>query len=617
MGSFAIKQIENLSQRNVFYRQIFEDIEIFDRLLAEGAIDKEDQTFGVEQELCFINHLGEPKNVALQVLEQLKEPQYTNELALFNMEINLDPQSLNGTGIQKMANQLYNLTEKARKAAQKVDSDIFLAGILPTITSENLTFDSMTPIDRYKVLSQELLKLRGKKFEIFLQGVDDLHVKLDTILFEACNTSFQMHLQINPDRFAHYYNWSQLISGPLLAICTNSPLLFGKELWSENRIALFKQSLDTRIHYNHYREKVSRVYFGDQWLRESPSYLWKNEVARFPLVFRGEGFPSAKDEMAKGLKPGLRSVRLHTGTTYTWNRLCYGVDRNQAHIRIECRYIPAGPTLKDEMANLVFWLGLMKAAKYQENDFFEKINFSSVKNNFYKAARYGILSELDFFGKNLQAVTLSEETLIPLASKALKEEGMDSGLVDKHLKVISDRIHKSQTGATWMIDNHRKLLSRFKPSLISKILVTTSLEYQKKDVPVSEWQPIIEDKLHYFFQQHFEALTAKDVMSNKIQTISSEATVAFAFYIMEWQDFRHLVVEDGKDRFIGLVCRSDIEKHKDSEDPIIQFIHEGVKLVETTTPLTEIQDYLDKDSDKAVIVISDQKTVGIITDNDL
>ncbi|MBK8621018.1 MAG: CBS domain-containing protein [Saprospiraceae bacterium] len=617
MGSFAITQIENLSQRNVFYRQIFEDIEAFDRLLAEGAIDKNDQTFGVEQELCFINHLGEPENVALKVLEQLKEPQFTNELALFNMEINLDPQSIKGKGIQKMADQLYHLTEKAGKAARKVDSAIFLAGILPTITSEHLTFDSMTPVDRYKVLSQELLKLRGKKFEIFLQGVDELHVKLDTILFEACNTSFQMHLQINPDKFAHYYNWAQMISGPLLSVCTNSPLLFGKELWSENRIALFKQSLDTRIHYNHYREKVSRVYFGDQWLRESPSYLWKNEVARFPLVFRGEGFPAAKDEIKEGLKPSLRSVRLHTGTTYTWNRLCYGVDRNQAHIRIECRYIPAGPTIKDEIANLVFWLGLMKAAKYQEEDIFDKTNFSSVKNNFYQAARYGILSEFDFFGKNLPAVVLCENTLIPLASRALKEEGMDPDLVDKHLKVIADRVTKNQTGATWMVENHRKLLSRFKPSLISKILVTTSLEYQKKDVPVSEWQPIVEDKLHYFFQQHFDALTAKDVMSNKIQTVSTEATVAFAFHIMEWQDFRHLVVEDNKDRFIGLVCRSDIEQHQDSEESIIQFIHEGVKLVETTTPLTEIQNYLAEAPDKAVIVIRNLKTVGIITENDL
>ena len=171
--------------------------------------------------------------------------------------------------------------------------------------------------DRYKVLSQELLNLRGEKFEIFLEGVDDVKLKLESILFEACNTSIQLHMQINPARFLHMYNWSQLISGPVLSVCTNSPLLFGKELWSENRIALFKQSLDTRIHYNHFREKVPRVYFGEDWLQKSPSELWKSAVARFPLVFRCEGTDNSTLLYASGKMPELKSVRLHNGTTYT------------------------------------------------------------------------------------------------------------------------------------------------------------------------------------------------------------------------------------------------------------------------------------------------------------
>ena len=60
------------------------------------------------------------------------------------------------------------------------------------------------------------------------------------------NTSFQMHLQIKPDDFVQSYNWAQAISGPLLGVSSNSPLLLGRELWSETRIALFQQSIDTR-----------------------------------------------------------------------------------------------------------------------------------------------------------------------------------------------------------------------------------------------------------------------------------------------------------------------------------------------------------------------------------
>ncbi len=65
-------------------------------------------------------------------------------------------------------------------------------------------------------------------------------------MFEACNTSFQMHLQIEPHDFTSSYNWAQAIAGPVLGVCVNSPLLLGRELWAETRIALFQQSIDTR-----------------------------------------------------------------------------------------------------------------------------------------------------------------------------------------------------------------------------------------------------------------------------------------------------------------------------------------------------------------------------------
>ena len=32
----------------------------------------------------------------------------------------------------------------------------------------------------------------------------------------------------------------------MLAVATNSPILFGRRLWAETRIALFQQAVDTR-----------------------------------------------------------------------------------------------------------------------------------------------------------------------------------------------------------------------------------------------------------------------------------------------------------------------------------------------------------------------------------
>lgn len=617
MGSFLVKPIENQAQRNAFYAEIFDDLEVFDQLLAEGVIDNRDQMVGIEQELCLIDSLGEPKKTALSILKVIKDAHYTNELALFNLEANLDPKPLIQDGLWSIGEQLYALIEHGRQKAAEFDTELFLTGILPTISLSDLTFSSMTPVERYKVLSRELLSLRGEKFEIFLQGVDDLHLKLDSILFEACNTSIQVHLQVNPAKFAKYYNWAQLISGPVLACCANSPLLFGKELWSENRIALFKQSLDTRIHYNHYREKIPRVYFGDDWIQKSPTELWKKDVARFPLIFRGEGITNSKIQKQKGQMPELRAVRLHNGTTYTWNRLCYGVDNGLSHIRLECRYMPAGPTIKDELANMVFWVGLMKSVENQKDDFWKEITFSSVKSNFYKAARHGLQSELDIFGKHIGAEELCLDTLLPMAEKGLRDQQVDEKVISTYLGVIQNRIAKQQTGASWQVENFRRLQKKFKPALVSKILVTEALHYQKEDVPVSEWKKIHDDRLSCFFEASFEKLTAKDVMSHKIQAISEEATVLFAEKVMEWQKIHHVIVEDKKDMFKGIVCFTDLKEVSDKTQKIGRFTTRHCPRVSPETSLVTIQDLIKQNEHVAVVVLEAGKTVGIITDHDI
>ena len=617
MGSFLIKQIENNAQRNAFYAEIFDDLDVFDQLFEEGVIDNRDHMVGIEQELCLIDNLGEPKKTALSLLDAIKDKHYTNELALFNLEINLDPRPLTGNGLGSIAEQLYFLLDHGRKKARQFDTEFFLTGILPTISLSDLTFSSMTPVERYKVLSRELLSLRGEKFEIFLQGVDDLHLKLDSILFEACNTSIQVHLQMNPAKFVKYYNWSQLISGPVLACCTNSPLLFGKELWSENRIALFKQSLDTRIQYNHYREKIPRVYFGEDWLQKSPTELWKKDVARFPLIFRGEGFANSKEQKQNGQIPELRSVRLHNGTTYTWNRLCYGVDEGKSHIRIECRYLPAGPTVKDEIANMVFWVGLMKSVENQRDNFWNDINFLSVKSNFYKAARHGLQSEFDIFGKSTGAAELCLDVLLPMAEKGLRDNDVDETVINTYLGFIHNRVAGRQTGASWQVENFRRLQKKFKPALVSKILVTEALHYQKEDLPVAEWKNIQGDRLSLFFESSFEKLTAKDVMSHKIQAISEDATVLFAEKVMEWQKIHHLIVEDKKEIFKGIVFHSKLKEVSDKNQKIGRLATRHCPRVSPETSLVTIQDLFKENENIAVVVLEAGKTVGIITYHDI
>ena len=246
MGDFRVRKITDAEDRRKMYQNVLADVEAFERMLKEDMFEKNPLHIGAEQELCLVNHDFEPSMKALDLLDEIEDEHYTNELALFNLEINLDPFQLHNNCFSEMEKQLFELLDKGKKIATQHQAHILMAGILPTLKYRHLQFENMTPIQRYQTLSTKLSELRGAKFEIYMQGVDEVILSLGSVLFEACNTSFQLHLQMRPEDFVNQHNWSQMISGPVLSACVNSPMLFGNELWAESRIALFKQSLDTR-----------------------------------------------------------------------------------------------------------------------------------------------------------------------------------------------------------------------------------------------------------------------------------------------------------------------------------------------------------------------------------
>ena len=86
----------------------------------------------------------------------------------------------------------------------------------------------------------------------------------DTPLVEGCNTDFNS-IFVDPKDFTKMYNISQLIAGPVLSVSVNSPMLFGKRLWHESRIAVFQQSTDTRIISGYHPGTLPRVTFGNDY----------------------------------------------------------------------------------------------------------------------------------------------------------------------------------------------------------------------------------------------------------------------------------------------------------------------------------------------------------------
>ncbi|MBK6531784.1 MAG: hypothetical protein IPF99_19890 [Deltaproteobacteria bacterium] len=149
-----------------------------------------------------------------------------------------------------------------------------------------------------------------------------------------------------------------MLLGPVLAAGTNSPVLFGRRLWAETRIALFEQAVDTRTPGLHLRESDGRVSFGRDWVKEA---AWPSSSKRTSPAFRAlVGTDLDEDPMACARPAGvpyMKALRLHNGTIYRWNRACFGVTEGRAHLRIENRIMPSGPSVLDQVANSAFWSG--------------------------------------------------------------------------------------------------------------------------------------------------------------------------------------------------------------------------------------------------------------------
>ena len=214
MGSQSVKAITSLKQRKKFIYHLLNDIVAFEQMVKNDAFEKGIQRVGAEQELCIINENCRPSFNALKILDKINDEHFTTELALFNLEINLDPYELTKNCFSKIEDQLTSLLLKAKNAAAEVENNkVILTGILPSLKKKDLVFENMTPYERYKTLNSVMRKIRGDEFNLRIRGVDELIIKHDSILFEACNTSFQVHLQVDLDEIVDKYNWSQAIAG--------------------------------------------------------------------------------------------------------------------------------------------------------------------------------------------------------------------------------------------------------------------------------------------------------------------------------------------------------------------------------------------------------------------
>jgi Glutamate-cysteine ligase family 2(GCS2) len=456
MGQQIAAKTFSREDRQRYRRKVKACLDVFARMLSEARFHPEMRSFGLEIELNLTDDAGEPALVNAAALEAIADPSFQTELGQFNVEINIPPALLEAGVLSELERGARRSLNDAEERARTVGAHMMLIGILPTIGPEHLHLESFRANPRYALLNEQIFAARGEDLEITIAGVERLATHADTIAPEAACTSVQLHQQVEPEAFARYWNAAQAIAGIQVAVAANSPFFCGKELWRETRIALFEQATDTRPEELKVQGVRPRVWFGERWIT-SIFDLFEENVQFFPALLPVCDVEDPLETLERGDVPQLGELRLHNGTIYRWNRPIYDVVRDQPHLRVENRVLPAGPTVADIMANAAFYYGLLRVIAEAERPVWSQMSFSAAEENFHAGARDGIDARVYWPGLGeVPAAELVLRRLLPLAHEGLNRAGLESADADRLLGIIERRCVNLRNGASWQAETFHR-----------------------------------------------------------------------------------------------------------------------------------------------------------------
>lgn len=454
-----------------YNRHLRDETRLLHDWFENGVFSQKHGICGCELEAWLVDGHARPQAMNERFLDTLDDDMAVPELSAYNVEFNCPPHPLRDNAIGIMADDLAAIWNRARITATDMDLELVMIGILPTIEDRMLNLQTMSRRNRFYAMNREITRLRGPEpVHLDIEGKEHLVTDHDDVMLESAATSFQLHLQVAPDKAARYYNASKITAAPLVALAANSPFLFGRDLWAETRIPLFEQALS--MHEWDYSERVT---FGIRYLEDSLFGAFYANQQRYAVVLP-QDFGDAPPEQ-------MNHVRLHNGTIWRWVRPLIGYDEDGApHLRIEQRVIPAGPTITDMAANAAFYYGLCNTLATFENRPEFDLTFPQARDNFYACAKHGLAAELHWLdGKPHNARDLILARLIDDAHAGLIDMKVSDEQAAKWLAIIRDRVESGQTGATWQrayVQQHNAGMNELTEAYTNR---------QGDSLPVHEW----------------------------------------------------------------------------------------------------------------------------------
>ncbi|HHT0594205.1 TPA: hypothetical protein ACTXXA_002556 [Legionella anisa] len=437
---------------DLFEHLLYKETQYLKEIESQGLLCEEPQwQIGLELEGWFIDRTLMPQPLAPKMIAELNQPELSEEITQDVFEINLNPISVQAGFLTEFDKNLTTLYKLCNDWASQNNTQIITIGMLPHLSPNHFKRHLLTNNLRHHVLNELLLKQRDfQPWSIKIEGEEIIELTAEDICLEAATTSTQFHLKVPQHQMVRTYNCAQLLAAPMVALAANAPYFNSKSLWQDTRIPWVQQTVSEQLPPNCWINREDRVLFGHGYVQNSITELFQSNLKFSSLA------PTVNLEKADL----FHHLKQHNGTIWRWNRPVVGAcDQSGAyHIRLEHRVQSAGTSPSDIAAQLGFYIGIL--AYWQLHDFnpVEKIDFQHIRNNFYKAARFGLQTEIVWENtRSLKIFDLLHLDLLPKAKLGLFSLGLSTAEIAFYLdEILNQRLKQGLSGAIWQQQKVKK-----------------------------------------------------------------------------------------------------------------------------------------------------------------
>ncbi|RQG98461.1 hypothetical protein [Natrarchaeobius oligotrophus] len=452
-----------------FRDRAIEDAAVIKAEIDAGTFDNPQAIVGLEYEFYAIkNDDCSLRRVPRRLLELIG---FEKELGLHNAEMTTSPQPLNADGLvaqesevkarlrtaldvtqsermRPVSDALWTIPPEGEDAGTYLTDSIERTATGPDGRERSIRVaTNMSDSARYHAMANTD---RAESAGMCIRA-PNVSLEADTVMPESLITSIQPHYQVpHALDLPLYFNYALRVAGPLLALGVNSPFfppdLYDEDAtadevladgWMEHRISVFETVLNDpatgegKVRFprdlSTIEEAVDRVATDDTMV-PMPVEAGRRFDDRFP------------------------HFRRKHGTYWRWVRPVFGgPTRSAANARIEFRPIPAQPTVRDSIAFLAAFAGLMESLTRLEHPVHE-LDWEIARENFYAAMRDGIEADLTWItndGKETTDPLALYEDLLAHAEDGLVNRGLTDEDAAKYLYPLRRRVRQGLTPARW------------------------------------------------------------------------------------------------------------------------------------------------------------------------